>query len=276
MRAYLRLDPHMADNKADYPDGAYRAFIECLCFAEQQHERGYFRNERLLRVLLDKRSKWIPFLVEHGDLSRQPDGRLYVEGWAEWQEGDHPVAERMRRIRQMRGLPAEKTPGARRTANYRLRTAIFERDFYTCRYCGAADYPREWLVMEHVDPNGPTDSTNLVTACRPCNKLKGGRTPDEAGMTIRDVSPPASRDASRLPVTPSSGGGGGKPKAESGGGSPSREPNFMGFRPKASADDVRRQDEEAWTECETCGVIGRRHPAGGDHPFTPKKLRAVK
>ena len=53
---------------------------------------------------------------------------------------------------------------------------------------------------------------------------------------------------------------------------------FMGFRPKpkASAEDVQRQEDLAWAKCVECGVIGRKHPASGDHPFTPEKLRAVK
>lgn len=102
MRAYLRLDPHIADRKSAYPDGAFRAFIECLSFAEQQPNRGRFRNERLLRVLLERRARWVPFLIEHGDLIRQ-EKELYVEGWDEWQEGDHTVPERMKRLRNRKG-----------------------------------------------------------------------------------------------------------------------------------------------------------------------------
>lgn len=103
MRAYLRLDPHLADKKADYPDGAHRAFVDTLCFAEQQPQRGYFRNEKLLRVLLEKRARWIAFLIEKGDLVVESDGRLYVDGWREWQEGDHTVPERMARLRARKG-----------------------------------------------------------------------------------------------------------------------------------------------------------------------------
>jgi 5-methylcytosine-specific restriction endonuclease McrA len=31
------------------------------------------------------------------------------------------------------------------------------------------------------------DEDNLVTACRPCNKRKGGKTPEQAGMVLRPV-----------------------------------------------------------------------------------------
>lgn len=99
MRAYLRLDPQLADKKASYPDGAFRAFVEVLCWSEQQHPRGVFRSRKLLAVLLEKRARWITYLIEHGDLIEMPTGQLVVEGWTEWQEGDWKVHERVQRIR---------------------------------------------------------------------------------------------------------------------------------------------------------------------------------
>lgn len=99
MRAYLRLDPNFADRKADYPDGAHRAYIDTLCFAEQQEPRGRFRSRKLLAVLLEKRARWITYLVQHGDLIETPTGQLVVDGWEEWQEGDWKVHERVQRIR---------------------------------------------------------------------------------------------------------------------------------------------------------------------------------
>ena len=109
MRAYLRLDPNLPDRKSDYPDGAYRAYIDTLCFAEQQPQRGRFRSRRLLAVLLDKRSRWIPYLLSHGDLTETDTGKLYVDGWDEWQEGDVTVSERMRRLR-LRSRRRDVTP----------------------------------------------------------------------------------------------------------------------------------------------------------------------
>ena len=111
MRAYLRLDPNATDRKADYPDGAFRAFFEALCHAEQQPQRGRFRNRKLLAVLLERRAKWIPYLIEHGDLVETKSGKLYVDGWDEWQEGDVTVSERMRRLRsRQRGVTPTDTP----------------------------------------------------------------------------------------------------------------------------------------------------------------------
>jgi HNH endonuclease len=194
-RAYLRLDPGFFDRKVidqKYPPGAVAALIGALCHAEHQPQRGRFRDERVLRSLLGPVSRWLPYLIEKRDLVkvRGRGGELYVDGWDEWQEGDWKVGERVARIRNRQGTAdAGPTPGAQRTANWRLRTRVFERDNFTCRYCGIADYPRDWLILEHADPDGPSDETNLVTACRSCNKLKGNRTPEQAGMPLRDTSP---------------------------------------------------------------------------------------
>lgn len=53
--------------------------------------------------------------------------------------------------------------------------AVFERDGYRCRYCGA----NRPLTVDHVDlweDGGATVPANLISACRPCNKTRG-RTP---------------------------------------------------------------------------------------------------
>lgn len=64
---------------------------------------------------------------------------------------------------------------ARKSTGKRLRFVIFERDGFTCRYCGARP-PGAALVTDHVYPaalGGPTIEGNLVTACTPCNQGKG-------------------------------------------------------------------------------------------------------
>lgn len=50
---------------------------------------------------------------------------------------------------------------------------VFQRDHYTCRYCGRTGIP---LTVDHVilyEEGGPTTEENLVTACKPCNKDRG-------------------------------------------------------------------------------------------------------
>lgn len=101
-RAYLRLDPGFDERKESYPDGPYAAFISVLCLAESQPDRGRFRNVRFLKALMGRRGRQVAYLIEHGDLIEMPDGRLYVDGWDEWQEGDWTVQDRLTRLREKR------------------------------------------------------------------------------------------------------------------------------------------------------------------------------
>jgi 5-methylcytosine-specific restriction endonuclease McrA len=67
------------------------------------------------------------------------------------------------------------------------RRNVLLRDEHTCQYCGLAGTTRE-LTIDHVQPRsrqGPTAWENVVAACGPCNRRKGDRTPEEAGMPLR-------------------------------------------------------------------------------------------
>ncbi len=72
---------------------------------------------------------------------------------------------------------------------------VFNRDHYTCQYCGRET---KELTLDHVIPKkrgGKHVWENVVSACVPCNRRKAGRTPSEAGMKLlRPPSPP--RDGS--------------------------------------------------------------------------------
>ncbi len=66
------------------------------------------------------------------------------------------------------------------------RQNIYARDKFCCQYCGETLRARE-LTCDHVVPRsrgGRTVWTNIVTCCRPCNRKKGGRTPEEAGFRL--------------------------------------------------------------------------------------------
>ena len=66
------------------------------------------------------------------------------------------------------------------------RRNLLLRDDHTCQYCGDA-FVKEDLTFDHVVPvaqGGRKDWENIVTCCIPCNRRKGGRTPDEAGMRL--------------------------------------------------------------------------------------------
>ncbi|HIC88544.1 MAG TPA: HNH endonuclease, partial [Anaerolineae bacterium] len=66
------------------------------------------------------------------------------------------------------------------------RRTVLARDNYTCQYCGAQP-GKTRLTLDHVIPRvrgGETTWENLVTACVSCNRRKGARTPEEAGMRL--------------------------------------------------------------------------------------------
>jgi hypothetical protein len=110
MRAYLRLDPNLRRQKKDYPDGAFRAFVELLCASEAQPQRGRFESHALLKAMLGPRGRWIKYLIEHGDLAADGD-ELIVVGWSDWQEGDVTVPERMARLRAKKASrPSDTVP----------------------------------------------------------------------------------------------------------------------------------------------------------------------
>ena len=72
------------------------------------------------------------------------------------------------------------------------RFEVFNRDRYTCQYCGKEG---RQLTFDHVTPRyrgGQHTWENIVSACVPCNRRKAGRTPQEAGMKlIHPPSPPS-------------------------------------------------------------------------------------
>lgn len=56
-----------------------------------------------------------------------------------------------------------------------LRSIVFERDNYTCAYCGAHGVALECDHMVPVAQGGSSDLSNLTTACKPCNRAKAGK-----------------------------------------------------------------------------------------------------
>ena len=66
------------------------------------------------------------------------------------------------------------------------RKNIFARDKNRCQYCGKK-VPTSELSLDHVIPRtqgGTSNWKNIVCACTNCNKHKGGRRPEEAGMKL--------------------------------------------------------------------------------------------
>ena len=72
---------------------------------------------------------------------------------------------------------------------------LFNRDGWKCQYCGNK-LSWEQVTIDHVMPSsrgGPLSWQNCVTACKPCNKRKANKTPEEAGMKLlqKPVAPHA-------------------------------------------------------------------------------------
>ncbi len=63
---------------------------------------------------------------------------------------------------------------------------VFSRDNNTCQYCGEK-LPRSELNLDHVIPRsqgGLSTWENMVCSCFTCNRVKGGRMPEEARMRL--------------------------------------------------------------------------------------------
>ena len=80
------------------------------------------------------------------------------------------------------------------------RYEIFNRDHYTCQYCGEQS---RHLTLDHVMPRyrgGQHTWENVVSACMECNRKKAARTPKEANMKL--IHKPTPPTGSHLFVIP--------------------------------------------------------------------------
>lgn len=86
------------------------------------------------------------------------------------------------------------------------RINVLTRDGFTCQYCGAHNSSRK-LNYDHVLPRakgGKTHWENIVSACYTCNEKKRDRTPEQAGMRLRNrPHRPKALPMGRMVVDPS-------------------------------------------------------------------------
>lgn len=61
----------------------------------------------------------------------------------------------------------------------RISKSVFERDHYTCLYCGAVGGKLEVDHMIPISRGGTNVMANLATSCRHCNRQKHDKTVDE-------------------------------------------------------------------------------------------------
>jgi 5-methylcytosine-specific restriction endonuclease McrA len=79
-------------------------------------------------------------------------------------------------IHRLKKLFSGPSPGLSRPEAMK----VFRRDQFTCQYCGLDGHNNfaNWLVLtiDHIHPHahgGARKMENQVTACRPCNLMKG-------------------------------------------------------------------------------------------------------
>lgn len=79
------------------------------------------------------------------------------------------------------------------------RKNIYLRDRNTCQYCGKVFHNAE-LTLDHIHPEsrgGKSSWQNLVACCKPCNRLKADKTPEEVGMPLLSRPRPTSIHTSK-------------------------------------------------------------------------------
>lgn len=133
-------------------------------------------------------------------ISWQDAACLYVRDAVAWTIGDpcltvHGGSNRdsgeqsLLRLHPIVASRGQRRAGAREPAPALTNTALFNRDRYTCLYCGM-HHQKAALTRDHVMPisRGGRDTwENVVTACLPCNVRKGCRTPTQAHMPLLAV-----------------------------------------------------------------------------------------
>lgn len=91
-----------------------------------------------------------------------------------------PVEFKTAFIAALDGMPSPLSPWVRPESSNRpsasewnaIRSRIFRRDDFTCRYCGERGCRLECDHVKPVSAGGTHDDENLVTSCRPCNRAK--------------------------------------------------------------------------------------------------------
>ncbi len=119
------------------------------------------------------------------------DFQLYT--WADWAKlrprgGEASIRAVRFRLRVPEVIVLADYDRLPTTAVTFSRRNIFKRDRFTCQYCGVQPGSEE-LTLDHVVPRargGESRWENCVLACVACNKRKADRTPEQAGMRLRN------------------------------------------------------------------------------------------
>lgn len=107
---------------------------------------------RYCRIKARKFAASIEELIAAGFVERGPDGRIAI------------IARRYEQYRLNAVEWAE------------IRAAVFERDKFTCTYCGERGGKLECDHIHPISKGGSNELDNLTTACFACNRSKHSKT----------------------------------------------------------------------------------------------------
>ncbi len=132
------------------------------------------------------------FAMVYQDLARIVDDEYRTFDFESWcrveaVNGDEALGTSRGRIRVPRVVVLRAFDRVPRRHVRFSRSNVFSRDGFTCQYCGVRP-PRSHLNLDHVVPRahgGRSTWENVVASCLDCNRRKGGRTPEQAGLRLR-------------------------------------------------------------------------------------------
>lgn len=158
-------------------DGAVLALLQLWAYAAKMRTDGSFAGMDAEDIELAAGWEGDPevfssALLEVGFLDGE-DGCYTLHDWAEIQD-----------VQSLINISKGIVPGCQKkdvtqTEWKMLRQSVFERDNFTCQYCGKIPPS---LDCDHVIPlsrGGESKMENLVAACPSCNRSKNARTPEE-------------------------------------------------------------------------------------------------
>lgn len=181
-------------------DKAHRNWFNLTCLASGNE--GVLPDIKIVAVKLrltpSRAALALAELVGARLFDQREDGEYVPHEWEVWQfKSDTTGAERVQRYRERR-----RQLGLNPTSDYSMfYGSLVTRDGEACIYCCET---QKRLVVDHMTPiisGGTDDIDNLALACKKCNSGKGGRTPEQARMTIRIVSASAALARYRSRVT---------------------------------------------------------------------------
>lgn len=96
----------------------------------------------------------------------------------------------------------EKEKQVRKSISKKLRFTVFERDNFTCQYCGKTPEKEDTVLqVDHVisvKNGGENDIQNLLTSCFECNIGKGARSTIKKGQPPKSIEEELKRTRERL------------------------------------------------------------------------------